>query len=301
MSQATVSLAPQAASSKLRTFAGDIKISHTVFALPWAILATFLAAGGWPGWGRVGLIVGCMVCARTVAMAANRLLDAHLDKLNPRTARRAIPSGALSPRFYGLAAGACCVGFMFGCVGFLAFYGNPWPTYLGPLVLAFLSAYPLMKRFTRLCHYYLGLALALAPMCAWVAISGAVAWPPVVMAGAVLLWTAGFDIIYACQDWESDRQTGVFSVPAKIGVGRALWVARVTHLGCAALLVTIGFVTPLLGPIYYVGAAIAVALLVIEHALVRENDLSKVGLAFFTINGVISLLLGTLGVIDVFV
>jgi 4-hydroxybenzoate polyprenyltransferase len=199
------------------------------------------------------------------------------------------------------ALAACAAAFVVACGLFWLVYANPWPILLSVPVLAFLAAYPLLKRFTRLCHYYLGAALALAPVCAWVAVSGSIAWPPIVMAGAVLLWTAGFDIIYACQDYETDCATGVFSVPSRIGIGPALWVSRVTHAACAALLVLLGRLSPELGTIYFAGVAMAVALLVIEHGLVKPHDLSKVGLAFFTVNGIIAVVLGTLGVIDVFV
>jgi 4-hydroxybenzoate polyprenyltransferase len=166
-------------------------------------------------------------------------------------------------------------------------------------VLALVSAYPFLKRFTGLCHYYLGAALALAPVCAWIAIRGRIDPPPLWMAGAVLLWTAGFDIIYACQDYTSDVECGVFSVPARIGVSGALWVSRATHVGCAAILVALGFSTPHFGPLYFTGVGIAIILLIVEQSLVRPNNLEKIGLAFFTVNGVISLLLGTLGILDV--
>ena len=288
-------------SRRLSLFARDIKLSHTVFALPWAVFATFLAARGLPRPSLLLLILGCMVTARTVAMAANRLLDAKLDAMNPRTARRAIPSGALSPRFYILILAGCSLAFILLACGFWLLASNPWPLLLAIPVLLFISAYPFLKRFTRLCHYYLGAALALAPVCAYLAIAGRLDWPPVIMAGAVLLWTAGFDIIYACQDYQSDRQIGVFSVPAKIGVAPALWVARVTHAACAALLIVLGLVSQELSVIYFVGAIAAIVLLIVEHLLVRADDLSKVGLAFFTINGVISILVGTLGIIDVFI
>jgi 4-hydroxybenzoate polyprenyltransferase len=286
---------------KLDAFARDIKISHTVFALPFALLSTFLAAGGMPAAGKLLLILVCMVTARTVAMAANRLLDARLDALNPRTAGRAIPSGKLSTRFYAAALAACAFAFLGATTGFWLAYRNPWPALLSVPVLAFLCGYPLLKRFTRLCHYYLGTALALAPVCAWIAVSGSLAPPPLWMAAAVVCWTAGFDIIYACQDYQSDLECGVFSVPSRIGIGPALWVARVTHLVCVAMLVALGLSTPALGPLYFTGVAAAVALLVVEHSLVKPTDLSKVNLAFFTFNGVISVLLGTLGILDVFI
>jgi 4-hydroxybenzoate polyprenyltransferase len=286
-------------SGKLSLFARDIKISHTVFALPFALLATFLAARGWPRPGQLGLILMCMVTARTTAMAMNRLLDARLDALNPRTRNRAIPAGRLSRAFVVSAVVVCVAAFIGAAASFQVVYGNPWPQRLAVPVLLFLSLYPLLKRFTRLCHYHLGIALALAPVCAWIAIAGTLAMTPIWMALAVTAWTAGFDIIYACQDYESDRQLGVFSVPAKIGIGPALWVARITHAFCLAMLVQVGRSTPQLGALYYAGVGLAAALLVVEHALVKPYDLSKVGLAFFTVNGTISLALGTLGIVDV--
>ena len=287
-------------SAKLSQFARDIKISHTVFALPFALLSTFLAAGGMPAAGKLLLVLVCMVTARTVAMAANRLLDARLDALNPRTAGRAIPAGKLTVRFFAAALATCAFAFGAATAGFYFIYSTPWPLLLALPVLVFLCAYPLLKRFTRLCHYYLGAALALAPVCAWIAVSGTLAAPPLWMAAAVLCWTAGFDIIYACQDYRSDLECGVFSVPAKIGIGRALWVSRLTHAVCVAMLVMLGISSPALGTLYFVGVAAAVALLVVEHSLVKPHDLSKVNLAFFTFNGVISLMLGLLGVVDVF-
>lgn len=287
--------------SKLANFAGDIKISHTVFAMPWALLATFLAAGGLPRPSLLGLILGCMVTARTLAMAANRLLDARIDALNPRTARRAIPSGALSTRFYATISIASALSFCLLTSGFYLLVHNPWPLILSLPVLAFLCAYPLLKRFTRFCHYYLGVALALAPVCAYLAIAGHLAMPPIWMAAAVTCWTAGFDIIYACQDYAADCQHGVFSVPAKLGIPRALLVSKLTHVACVAALIMVGLsARPTLGPLYFTGVAIATALLIVEHSIVKPTDLSKVNLAFFTLNGIISLLLGALGILDVF-
>jgi 4-hydroxybenzoate polyprenyltransferase len=291
---------PASLPAKLALFAGDIKVSHTVFAMPWAVLSAFLAAGGWPRPGQLLLIVCCMVTSRTVAMSANRLLDAGIDALNPRTARRALPSGGLSRAFVVAIVAACSLAFVASTAGFLA-YGNALPLMLSAPVLLFLCAYPLLKRFTRLCHYYLGAALALAPLCAWIALRGDIALAPGIMALAVLTWTAGFDILYACQDYDCDVRDGVFSLPAKLGIANALWIARITHACSAALLVALGLLTPAFGVIYFTGAGAAIALLIVEHALVRADDLSKVGLAFFTINGVIALLLGAAGVVDVFV
>jgi len=243
--------------------------------------------------------VVCMVAARTVAMAANRLLDAEIDAKNPRTARRAVPSGRLSRSFVTAALVLCSILFIAATAGFWLIYANLWPLILSLPVLLFLAAYPLLKRYTRLCHYYLGAALALAPICAWIAIAGSIAWPPVIMAVAVLTWTAGFDIIYACQDYDCDVRDGINSVPSKMGIAGALWVSRATHVVCLALLVALGLVSNQLGTLYFVGVACAAALLIVEHAIVRPHDLSKVGLAFFTINGIVSVVMGTLGVVDV--
>ena len=295
---------PGSLGERLALFARDIKVSHSVFALPWAVLATFMAwdeVGRGELLGKLGLIVVCMVTARTVAMSANRILDAEIDKRNPRTAGRAIPSGKLTEAFFTVALVTSGGIFIAACAMFWFLFDNGWPLTLAVPVLLFVSAYPLLKRFSRLCHYYLGAALALAPVCAWIAVAGELAWPPVIMAVAVLAWTAGFDIIYACQDYASDMEHGVHSVPAKYGIARALWISRATHLVCVAALVALGWYAFQLSTLYFVGVGIAVALLVIEHALVRPDDLSKVGLAFFTVNGVISLVLGALGVVDVFV
>jgi 4-hydroxybenzoate polyprenyltransferase len=284
---------------KLGDFARDIKISHTVFALPFALFSTFLAAGGWPKIGQFALILLCMVTARTVAMSANRLFDAELDARNPRTARRAIPAGKLSRSFVAIVLGICAMAFVASTALFEVLYRNPWPLILAIPVLLFLAAYPLLKRFTRLCHYYLGAALGLAPICAWLAIRGSLAIEPILIAAAVLTWTAGFDIIYACQDFESDRALGVFSIPAKFGIAAALWISRLTHACALALLILVGVIAPPLGVLYFIGVALAATLLIVEHSLVKPHDLSKVNVAFFTINGIISLVLGTLGIIDV--
>jgi 4-hydroxybenzoate polyprenyltransferase len=253
------------------------------------VLAAFLAAGGMPRAGQLLLVLACMVTARTLAMSANRLLDAQLDKLNPRTARRAIPSGALSRTFYTVVLLACAAAFVGAAAGFWMLYHNVWPLALSVPVLLFLSAYPLLKRFTRLCHYYLGAALALAPVCAWVAIAGRIAPPPLWMAAAVLCWTAGFDIIYACQDVSFDRQSGLHSVPARIGVGRALRLSRALHVVAVAFLAALFFLVEL-HPSYLLGVASVAVLLAYEQSLVREGDLSRVDAAFFTVNGWIGVL-----------
>lgn len=285
--------------ARLSAFAADIKLSHTVFALPFALLAAVLAASGMPSAGRIGLIVLCMVFARTFAMAANRLFDADLDAKNPRTRGRAIPAGRLSKSFVVMAMGVCAIGFVLSTAGFWLAFENRLPLVFSLPVLAFVGAYPFLKRFTAACHFYLGAALGLAPVCAHVAIAGTVELVPVLIGLAVLFWTAGFDILYATQDVESDRATGVWSVPARVGVGRALWIARFAHVISVGCMTAAGNASPLLGVFWFVGVGLVTVLLVVEHSIVCEDDLSKLNLAFFTINGVVSLTLGTVGVVDV--
>jgi 4-hydroxybenzoate polyprenyltransferase len=286
---------------KLQALASDIKLHHSVFALPWAILATVLAAhrSGGLKIGQLILILICMVSARTVAMVANRLLDVDFDAANPRTAKRAMPSGRLSPSFMWASVLSSALIFTATTSGFWFLYRNPWPIILSIPVLGFLVGYSLMKRYTRLCHYYLGMALALAPVCAWLAITGTVNLPPILMASAVMLWTAGFDILYACQDYAFDVEHHLFSVPAKVGVGPALWVSRGTHLLSVGFLLWLEMTTPELGILFAIGIALACVLLIFEHSLVKPTDLSKLNMAFFTLNGVISLILGGLGVVDI--
>jgi len=303
--------------SQLAEFAADIKLSHSVFALPFAVLASFLAAGGWPGVGKMSLIVVCMVLLRSFAMGMNRLLDARLDKLNPRTARRSIPAGRLRATFVAGVLSVCAAGFVAATTMFGLWYGNWLPLWCSIPVLGFVGAYPLLKRYTRLVHYYLGAALGLAPVCAWIAIAGGQTtrgldqtflatgqgdpfMVALLLGAAVLFWTAGFDIIYACQDFDSDQQTGVFSVPASLGVQKALWVSRGSHLLSVSSLLAAGLVSSLLGTVWVVAVGLIVLLLVYEHSLVKPNDLSKVNLAFFTINGCVSLTLGALGIVDVY-
>lgn len=292
------------ARSRLLEFAADIKLSHSIFALPFALLAMVMATevampSGRVRVGQVVLIVLCMIVARSFGMGMNRLLDARLDALNPRTARRAIPAGRLSKSAAIAILVGCAVAFEVVTLGFGVFYGNWLPAILALPVLALLGAYPLFKRFTRFCHFYLGFCLALAPVCAWVAIAGNVRVEPLLMACAVMCWTAGFDILYATADVESDRATGVFSIPAKLGVGNALWVARLTHVACVALLVALGVASPALDVLWFVAVALVTCVFVVEHAIVRPHDLSKLNLAFFTLNGIVSVCLGTLGIVDV--
>ena len=275
-----------------------IKFSHTLFALPFALLGAALAASGPEGVrGRpqdwLGILL-CMVTARSAAMAFNRVVDARIDADNPRTAGRHIPSGKLSTASVAAFTVATSLAFL---ASTLLFLPNPWPLRLGLPVLAWLLGYSYAKRFTSLAHFWLGVALAAAPCCAWVALRGRLDWPPVALGCAVLFWVAGFDIIYACQDEAFDRARGLRSVPARLGAKNALRLAAFCHALTVLALVATGLATPL-GVIYFVGVAAAAALLVYEHALVRPDNLARVNVAFFQVNIAISLGLLAVGLAD---
>lgn len=272
---------------------GMIKIEHSIFAMPFALVAAFWAAQGWPSLPVLGLILLAMVFARSASMAFNRYLDADIDGRNPRTASRAIPAGRLS-KGYALGFSMICA-LLFGIVcGFI----NPLALMLSPIFLLVLLGYSWSKRFTSLCHLLLGLALGLAPIGAWVAVTGQLSWVPVWLGMAVMGWTAGFDVIYACQDFEFDRREGLFSIPARLGVAGALLLSRILHCGMLILLIYLG-VHLHQGLLYWLGIAMVTLLLVYEHGLVWGGNLSKVNMAFFTLNGMVSLLFGTMTIIGV--
>lgn len=292
----------------IRRWGEMIKFSHSVFALPFALMSTFLAARAafragdaahvYPSGLQLGLILVCMVAARSAAMTFNRIADAVIDARNPRTAGRAIPAGLISRwqavLFLVVTSGA----FVLACAGFYWVQRNPWPLILCLPVLGYLCLYSYSKRFTRWSHFVLGSAIALSPPAAWLAIHPAtLGWPAVLLMGAVTLWIGGFDIIYACQDVTVDRREGLFSLPSRLGPAAALWVARLAHVGTVVLLVSL---IPMagLGWVYAVGVFLVASLLVVEHALVRADDLSRVNMAFFTVNGAVSLLLGLLAIVD---
>lgn len=290
---------------RLVLFLRDIKLSHTVFALPFAVLAAFLAAAQnhrLPQVGELGLILLCMVFARTVAMAVNRWADANLDSLNPRTQNRAIPAGRLTPRFVLLAACLSAAGFAITTAGFWFFYDNVYPLALSPFVLAWLIAYSFTKRFTWWCHLFLGTALALSPLAAAIAIQPSYlsSSPPYLLAIMVTCWVSGFDVIYALQDVASDRQTGVLSLPSRLGVRTALAVSGVAHALAIVVLVAMWTTSTSLGHGFALGIIVVAVLLVLEHTLVWRSRLHHIHIAFFTINGIVSVLLGTLGIIDTF-
>jgi 4-hydroxybenzoate polyprenyltransferase len=279
---------------RARLFLELVRFSHTVFALPFALLSAILAwQTGTPfRWLDLLGIVLCMVFARSAAIAFNRLADRRLDAANPRTAGRHLPSGQLSVAGVGAFLAVCVAGLFAATVLFLfRDPPNPWPLILAGPVLVFIGAYSLTKRFTALAHFWLGASLMLAPVAAWIAVRGpedlAV---PAVLGLAVLFWVAGFDILYACQDVDVDRRLGLHSVPARLGVPGALRVAAGCHAVTAGLLVALYFVaSPPLGGVYLAGVAGVIGLLVYEHRLVRPDDLSRVNRAFFQVNGVISI------------
>jgi 4-hydroxybenzoate polyprenyltransferase len=311
-----------------RAIAGDIKLAHSVFALPFAVLGMAWAGawrseraveptlGAWPlgvlgvAWWELGLIGVCMVSARTVAMTANRFADRAIDADNPRTAGRAIPAGRASATSMLLAGLVAATVFVLGCAGFARLGGNPWPVLLSPIVLAWLVGYAYAKRFTALCHVILGVALAISPIAAAVAIApgyvvhpegSAVLW----LAGFVLLWVAGFDVIYATADEAFDRRAGLHSLPAALGTGGALGVSRAMHAGALACLLLSRPVIPPTpsGLPWLIGVALTAGLLMAEHAIVaraeRRRDPRLLDAAFFTANGVIAVTLGGGGVLSV--
>ncbi|HVR72853.1 MAG TPA: UbiA-like polyprenyltransferase [Planctomycetota bacterium] len=268
---------------KTADFLDAIKVSHSVFALPFAISAAFLAAGGLPPLALLGKAALAVVLARTAAMAFNRWADARIDGENPRTRDRAVPAGRISRASMGLASLAAAAGFVL-----VALWIHPLAFQLSPIVLGVLFGYSYTKRFTSLSHLVLGAALGLSPLGAWVAVREEIGLLPAVLGLAVLFWTAGFDIIYACQDHDFDRSAGLHSIPRRLGVARALVVSRIFHAAAILLLVLVGFLGSL-GAVYAVGVAAVAVLIVYEHSLVRAGDLSRVNLAFFTLNGLVSL------------
>jgi len=268
--------------TKTRTTLEMIKWEHSIFALPFALTAALLAAHGLPAGRTLVWILIAMITARSCAMAFNRWADAELDAANPRTSTRAIPAGMLSRQFV----------FGFTCVAALLFVLaadqlNPLTLYLSPVVLVVLLGYSYMKRFTRWSHLGLGLALGLAPSAAWIAVRGTLDWRIVVLSAAVTLWAGGFDVLYACQDFEHDRAAGLYSLPQSIGIPAAFIAARAMHLAMLALLVWFGllFQFKIIG---WLGVVAVAMLLAYEHSLVSPRDLRKLNAAFFTMNGVIA-------------
>lgn len=278
--------------AKIRDYLGLIRFSHTVFALPFAFLSAALA---WQDeqfrWLDALGILLCMVFARSFAMAFNRVVDRYIDAKNPRTASRHLPAGMLT---VGRAAQFAIANAILFIASTLIFDvrepSNSWPFMLAAPVLAFIAAYSYAKRFTALAHFWLGAALMLAPIAAWIAIKGMTDMPvPLLLGGAVMFWVSGFDILYACQDAEFDRKEGLHSVPARFGIRGSLRVAAACHAAMLGFLVALFFASPHLGAIYLAGLGATAMLLVYEHWLVKPDDLTRVNQAFFQVNGVISI------------
>ncbi|HXY78908.1 MAG TPA: UbiA-like polyprenyltransferase [Candidatus Acidoferrales bacterium] len=259
-----------------------IKWEHSIFALPFALCGAMLAAGGLPAWGQLGWIVVAMVSARSAAMAFNRLADASIDAANPRTATRALPVGELTQSFVSAFVVAACAIFVLA-----ASQLNRLTLMLSPVALAVLLLYSYSKRFTRWSHLFLGFALGIAPAAAWIAVRGSLDPRILLLTAAVTFWVGGFDVIYACQDHDFDRSNGLHSLPRHLGIRNALIVARLFHIVMLGLLVAL-IVSFGLGKLAIAGVAAVAALLLYEHTLVRHDDLSKLNAAFFTMNGVIS-------------
>jgi len=290
---------------RLAIAARDIKLAHSVFAMPFAVLGAFLARSADETAGRfvgqLALVIVCMIAARTWAMLVNRIADRKFDALNPRTARRAFASGALSTRYGVLLLVGSAAVFVLGAAGFGFAFGNWWPAMLALPVLAWIAFYSFTKRFTWLCHLMLGGALAASPLAAGLAVrpeylveSAALFW----MAGMVACWVAGFDVIYALQDLDFDREADLHSIPARFGTSGALWISRSLHLMALAALTLAWLADPRLGAITAGAIVVVAGLLVAEHAVLSRRGQAGLDLAFFTLNGIVSCVLGAAGAID---
>jgi len=268
--------------ARVRIFLEMIKFSHTIFALPFAFTGALLAARGLPSLSQAGWIVCAMVGARTAAMGLNRVIDAEIDARNPRTAGRAIPAGLL-----GRGAVLVFIALSIALLLFAARMLNPLCLYLSPVALGFLVLYSYCKRFTSLAHVVLGICLAGAPLGAWIAIRGEAAAPAYFLSLAVMFWVAGFDILYALQDLDFDRKSGLHSIPVKLGVTGSLWTSRLFHLLACGFLAAV-FVSMQLGPFYLAGVVATALMLGYEHWLLRGGNLEKIDAAFMNMNGYIS-------------
>ncbi|HUH07791.1 MAG TPA: 4-hydroxybenzoate octaprenyltransferase [Egibacteraceae bacterium] len=277
---------------RARAFLDMIAFEHSVFSLPFAYLAIWFAAGGAPTAAQVGWVTLAMVSARTVAMAANRIIDRRLDATNPRTATRELVTGAVSVRAAIGGAAAALAAFVLA-----AFQLEPIVRPLIPVALIPLIGYPYLKRFTWACHFGLGLAQAIAPVGAWLAVSGEWSLAGIALGLAVGVWVTGFDLIYATQDVAHDRASGIHSIPADFSVPIALRLSAALHVATVALLGAVGFLLGL-GALWWLAVAVAAGALTYEHTLVAPDDLSRVNRAFFTVNGWIGVLVGALGITE---
>ncbi len=268
--------------TNIKTTMEMIKWEHSIFALPFALCAAMLAAGGMPTAPKLGWIVLCMVSARSAAMAFNRIADAQIDAANPRTAMRAIPAGTLSLKFAAIFVTVACGLFVLGAAQL-----NRVTLYLSPVALAVVLLYSYTKRFTRWSHLVLGFALGMAPAAAWIAVRGSLDPRILLLTAAVTFWVGGFDVLYACQDIEFDRANDLNSIPQALGIRRALIVARTLHPLMLGLLLALVIVFGL-GKLAIAGIVVVALLLAYEHSLVSPDDLTKLNAAFFTMNGVIA-------------
>ncbi len=296
---------PPSFPARLHLLAADIKLAHSIFAMPFAILASFMARDSATSWGRfaaqLAIVILCMIFARTWAMLINRLADRRLDADNPRTARRALAAGKVSATFGRAAAIITAIGFIAAAALFLIF-DNPWPIMLSIPVLAWIALYSFTKRFTALCHLFLGGALAASPLAAAIAIrpdalidTPALYW----LAAMVLVWVAGFDIIYALQDIETDQRQELFSIPSRLGPATAITISRLFHAAAFAALIVAAFTDPRLGLIFAIGITAVGGLLITEHAILARRGKAGLNMAFFTINGIVSCILSAAGIIDI--
>ena len=270
----------------------DIKIAHTVFALPFAVMSAFLAAEGMPGLGELTWILIAMFGARNGAMAFNRIVDSKLDRLNPRTKDRALPARKSTAKQYWVFLILSSFVFLFS-----AYMLNSLAFALSPVALVIVFGYSFAKRFTALSHLWLGVAISIAPVGAWVAVREEISIESLVLGAAVVFWLVGFDIIYSCMDVDSDRSNNLHSIPQKFGVRTALRLAFSSHCMMILFLILLLFI-PALGWVYFFGVILTAGLLFYEHSLVREDDLLLVNVAFFNINGIISVLLMLFVIVD---
>ncbi len=271
--------------SKLKTFFELIKFEHTVFALPFAYMGMVLAQKRWPGFIVFLWVTLAMASARTAGMTLNRIIDRQIDAKNPRTKNRALVTGEFKILW---AIGAVVAGIALLLLS--SWQLNELCLKLSPVAFILLTGYHYAKRFTFLCHFILGAVLAVAPIGGWLAVTGVFAWPPFILGLAVLFWVAGFDILYALQDTDFDRASGLHSIPVKYGESKALFISKICHLVTALWLILFGIVAGL-GSIYFVGVVVTSILLCVEHWLISEGGLSKINAAFFTVNGWIGILL----------
>jgi 4-hydroxybenzoate polyprenyltransferase len=278
---------------KIKIFLEMIKFEHTLFALPFAYAGALLTEKRIPAAHDLLWITLAMVGARTAAMSLNRLIDRRIDAKNPRTAGRALPKGRIS----GSEVFAYTV-LSFILLMYSAYQLSPLAFRLFPVAVAVLIFYSYTKRFSWLCHLFLGAALGLAPLGSWIAIAGRFDWAPALLGLGVLFWVAGFDIIYACDDYDFDRREGLYSIPARFGIKKALVLSTTFHIVAPALFLTVGLMLKL-GALYFAGVAVAVGLLFYQHTLIRPEDLSRAGIAFFNLNGLLSVFMFAFTFLDI--